>query len=137
MTFNVQSNATSGIGESWETAVSASSPLTVAIPPEFDGLGGGYSPEDFYSFALANCFIATFKVFAEKSRISFKSIHAEGVLTLDRDENGKPWMKHFLLEVTLVGHEDRERALRLLEKTSQSCMILNSVKTEKTFKFIV
>ena len=36
--------------------------LVTTIPSEFEGPGGGYSPEDFYALALLNCFGATFKV---------------------------------------------------------------------------
>jgi uncharacterized OsmC-like protein len=46
-------------------------------------------------------------------------------------------MKEFALRVAIKGASDPERTRRLLEKTSQSCMILNSVKTGKTFEFLV
>ena len=109
----------------------------MAIPPEFEGPGGGYSPEDIYAFALMNCFIATFKVISEKSKLSYQGIQASGTLTVDRNETGVPWMKEFSLKVEITGAEDPERTRRLLEKTSQSCMILNSVKTGKSFEFRV
>lgn len=136
MNFVSQSSATEGIQASWSTST-ASGELMGAIPPEFEGPGNGYSPEDFYVLALTNCFIATFKVFAEKSKLSFASLEAQGKLTLDRDEKGIPWMKHFHLNVQLKGCAENEKAQRLLQKTSQSCMVLNSVKTEKTFEFFV
>ena len=139
MTFDVQSEAQPGIQSTWKAGPHSTNQdldaFTVAIPPEFEGPGGGYSPEDFYALALANCFIATFKVFAEKSKISFSSLVGEGKLTVDRDDKSAPWMKSFHLKVSLFGVVDPERTLRLLEKTASSCMILNSVKTEKTFEF--
>jgi uncharacterized OsmC-like protein len=111
--------------------------VPMAIPPEFEGPGGGYSPEDIYAFALMNCFIATFKVIAEKSKLVYEGLEASGTLTVDRGDTGAPWMKDFALRVELTGAADPERARRLLEKTSQSCMILNSVKTGKSFEFLV
>ncbi len=138
MSFSVSGHSKSGIGSNWETSSpSVSSSLPMSIPPEFEGPGGGYSPEDIYAFALANCFVATFKVFAEKSKVDYGELSVEGTLTVDRNESGVPWMKAFHLKVNLNGVSDADRAKRLLEKTSQSCMILNSVKTEKTFEFIV
>jgi hypothetical protein len=138
MSFSVNSVSKSGIGSNWETSTSSvSNPLPMSIPPEFEGPGGGFSPEDIYAFALANCFVATFKVFAEKSKVEFTELNVEGTLTVDRNESGVPWMKAFHLKITLKGASDPDRVKRLLEKTSQSCMILNSVKTEKTFEFIV
>jgi len=140
--YSVQARSPSGIGSGWASGSKEVS-LQCAIPPEFEGPGGGASPEDLYALALTNCFVATFKVFAEKSRLEFREIEASGVLTVDRDEKGVPWMARFDLSVMLYlpgyepGHSssDEQRALTLLEKTSRSCMILNSVKTEKTFKF--
>jgi organic hydroperoxide reductase OsmC/OhrA len=137
--FKVSSHGPSGTSSPWQTGVpftaESGQPLTAAIPPEFAGPGGGYSPEDFYALALINCFIATFKVIAERSKLEYETIQASGTLTVDRDDQGAPWMKHFLLEVELGGARDPERAGRLLEKASQSCLILNSVRTGKEFRF--
>jgi organic hydroperoxide reductase OsmC/OhrA len=138
MSFSVRSQATSGIATRWTTSVpSFGDGLVAAIPPEFGGPGGGYSPEDFYAFSVLNCFLATFKVIAERSKFEFGSIALDGKLTVDRNESGAPWMKAFHLKAVLSGVGDRERAPKLLEKTSQSCLVLNSIKTEKTFEFVV
>ena len=138
MSFKVSSEAKSGIAQNWETrAESMHAPIEMAIPPEFSGPGGGFSPEDIYAAALANCFVATFKVFAEKSRIGFEVLTVNATLTVDRNESGVPWMKSVHLAISLEQASDQDRARHLLEKTSQSCMILNSVKTEKTFEFRV
>jgi uncharacterized OsmC-like protein len=138
--FSVAAEAVSGVDSTWMTRVPANRPgefreLGAAIPPEFQGPGGGYSPEDFYALALLNCFMATFRVIASKSQLAFRSVRLNGELIVDRDEKGAPWMKHFYLSAQVEGAADPERAKRLLEKTSQSCLILNSVKTEKTFEF--
>lgn len=136
MHFKVSSEAQSGIQKTWQTqAASFNEKVDVAIPPEFSGPGGGFSPEDLYAMALTNCFIATFKVFAEKSRLNFKNLKITSTLTVDRNEKGQPWMSKIHLEVELSEVAQKENAQRLLEKASQSCMILNSVLTEKTFAF--
>lgn len=133
--FKVHSGLNSGIQKTWNTQASEQNPLTVAIPPEFEGPGGGFSPEDFYALALLNCFSATFSVIAEKSKLDYERLECSGTLTVDRNEKGAPWMKHFNLHVHLLHPSDSERAERLLQKTSESCMILNSVKTEIAFEF--
>lgn len=138
--YRVRSTSPSGISSTWSTHTpggGVGEALTCAIPPEFQGPGGGASPEDFYALALANCFIATFKVFAEKSSANYASIEATGVLTVDRDEKGVPWMARFHLAVSVAGAGDAARIRTLLEKTSRSCLVLNSVRTEKTFEFEV
>jgi uncharacterized OsmC-like protein len=138
--FKVSTKSEASVQSTWQSEVNSPTGKlvsVVAIPPEFEGPGGGYSPEDLYSLALLNCFIATFKVIAEKSRLVFESIEGEGTLQVDRNESGVPWMKSFRMNFTLIGAADADRATRILEKTSQSCMILNSVKTEKSFHFEV
>ena len=140
--FSATAEGSRGMNSIWVTEVPShagddSRRLVAAIPPEFQGPGGGYSPEDFYALALLNCFMATFRVIADKSQLAYESIRLKGELVVDRDEKGAPWMKHFFLSASISGATDPERAKRLLEKTSQSCLILNSVKTGKTFDFEV
>jgi organic hydroperoxide reductase OsmC/OhrA len=136
LTFRVSADGPSGINTTWNSsAVASSGKVTMAIPPEFDGPGGGFSPEDIYALALQNCFVATFKVFAEKSRLAYSQIRTEATLDVDRGDDGKPWMARFHLKVNLEGVTQNETAKRILERVSQNCMILNSTKTEKTFEF--
>lgn len=138
MLFKVTAEASSGIQTTWSTqSGSYSQKALMAIPPEFSGPGGGFSPEDLYAMALANCFVATFKVFAEKSRLSFSELKVQTTLSVDRNEKGQPWMAKAGLNIELSGVAQKATAQRLLEKTSQSCMILNSVLTEKSFEFRV
>jgi organic hydroperoxide reductase OsmC/OhrA len=107
----------------------------LAIPKEFGGPDSGFSPEDLFALAAANCFIATFKVVAERSRLEFRELQVEALLTVDRGPDGAPWMSDLLLRVRLEGASDQERGLRLLEKTSKSCLVLNSLKTRVEFSF--
>lgn len=126
----------SGIQTNWQSFNEAKShPIEMSIPPEFDGPGGGYSPEDLFALALQNCFIATFKVFAEKSKLTYHSIKIDSRLEVDRNEKGFPWMAKIHFHVLLTGVQQVENAQRILDKVSKSCMIMNSVNTEKSFEF--
>lgn len=136
MLFKVSAEATSGIQATWHSeSVQYPEKTAMAIPPEFSGPGGGFSPEDIYAMALTNCFVATFKVFAEKSRLQYSAIKIQSILSVDRNEKGHPWMAKVALNIELSGVIQKENAQRILEKTSQGCMILNSVLTEKSFEF--
>lgn len=138
MIFTVNSESQEGIKTLWQThAPTLETKVPMAIPPEFDGPGGGFSPEDIYAMALQNCFIATFKVFAEKSRLHYSEIKITTALTVNRNEKGQPWMAKAHFKITLDKVLQPDNAKRILEKTSQNCMILNSVNTEKTFEFII
>jgi organic hydroperoxide reductase OsmC/OhrA len=103
--------------------------LKLAIPPEFAGPGGAYSPEDLYALALLNCYIATFKFVAEKSKLKFNSIRGEATLEVGDSEGQKNWMKEVVLKIFLKGAEQPERALTLMAKTKDHCMIHQSVKS--------
>jgi len=135
--YRVLCEGPGGMAATWQTEGPAETPITGAIPPEFGGPGGGFSPEELYALALTNCFTATFKVIAEKSRLSYESIRVEGDLTVDLGEDKRPWMARIDLSATLEGTDDAEKAKRILEKASTSCLILNSVKTAKYFTFTV
>lgn len=138
MSFKVSAESAEGIQTSWESiAQTQSAGIRMSIPPEFEGPGDGFSPEDLYAMALQNCFIATFKVFAEKSRLAFSKLQVATELVVDRNESGRPWMARCVLKVQLEGCTQVENAKRILERTSENCMILNSVKTEKVFEFVV
>jgi len=138
MSFFTTASSKSGTSTLWTTnAKTESKIITMAIPPEFAGPGQGNSPEDLYAMALQNCFIATFKVFAEKSKLNYESIQVESELIVDRDDKGRPWMSKVKLNITLESPQNIDNAKRILEKTSQNCMILNSVKTDKEFHFVI
>ena len=89
MEFSVSSSSTSGIDTLWDTKFE-NKILKCAIPPCFEGPGNGASPEDLYALSLLNCFIATFKVFAEKSRLNYEKIEGSAKLIVDQDSNGNP-----------------------------------------------
>lgn len=135
--FSVHAETDSGIHSTWTSSTPTLGPIRLAIPPEFEGSGGGGSPEDLYALALLNCFAATFKVIAERSRLVYRQLILDGELVVDRNEQGAPWMSRFVLRAKLRGCEDAERGGRLLKKVSESCLILNSVKTEKQFDLVV
>jgi organic hydroperoxide reductase OsmC/OhrA len=125
-----------GISKDWKMR-SLGQELGCAIPPEFEGPGVHLSPEDLYAQALTNCFVATFKVYAEKSQVSFDSLSCQGRLVVDLDENKKPCMKSFFLKAELRNPTNPEKAKFLADKAFRSGFILNSVKTQLHFDLTV
>jgi organic hydroperoxide reductase OsmC/OhrA len=136
MNFSARSQTSAGIQTVWTTTTADDRTLNCSIPKEFGGPNTGYSPEDLYLLALLNCYIATFKVIAANSKMSFESLEGSATLTLDRDgEPPTPWMKSASLKFTARGVENAERFQRLMERVSKQCMIINSVKTNVSFEF--
>lgn len=137
--FEMSALGRSGIQQTWASHVTQEKNLVCAIPPEFEGPGGGYSPEDLFGLAVMNCFIATFKVIAEKSKASFQEIKAQGELIVDRDEKGAPWMSEMKISIELIldSGADPQRFQHLLEKTASSCLVARSIRTNVQFSFQV
>jgi hypothetical protein len=130
--FQTQTTATHGIQTHWKSKI-PSGELDLSVPPEFKGPGGSASPEDLFNAALANCFIGTFKVYAENSKLTFLKLEVSSKLVLDLDEKKMPVMKEFFLTAIIVDPSNSERALLLAKKASESGFILNSVKTHCHF----
>jgi peroxiredoxin-like protein len=105
------------------------SSISFSTPPEFLGEPGRWTPEHFLVAAVASCFVSTFSGIAEKSRFEFVSLHldAEGVLN---NKDGIWRFAEIKLRpvVTILKEEDRDRAIRLLEKAEKSCLIARSLQ---------
>ncbi len=127
--FQASLQGPAGIQTTWDSTVGQHS-LACNVPKEFEGPGGGVSPEDLFVLALCNCLVATFKVYAEYSKVSFEDLSVLGDLTVDLNENKKPIMKTCLLKARLKKASNPDLAKRLLQRAFESGFILNSVKTE-------
>ena len=134
--FSVSSSSSSGIDTQWDAAFEKIS-LKCAIPPSFEGPGNGASPEDLYALSLLNCYIATFKVIAEKSRLNYERIEGTGKLVVDQDSNGNPWMEKVILDYKLFNPDNRNRAERILKKVETQSMVINSVKSNVEINWTV
>jgi organic hydroperoxide reductase OsmC/OhrA len=132
--FTAHTHSSSGIQKTWNTEASMQTSVC-AVPPEFAGPGGGLSPEDLFNQALANCFVGTFKVFAQNSKLEFTKVEVSSDLIVDLDENKKPVMKEFYLVAKIYNPNQADKAMLLAQKASQSGFILNSVKTKCHFDF--
>jgi organic hydroperoxide reductase OsmC/OhrA len=129
MSFYAQAESPFGIDSLWKLQ-SQNMTASCAVPPEFEGPGGAFSPEDLFVQALTNCFIATFKVYTEKSKVQFAQVSVTAELIVDLNESKKPVMKKCLLKVKVAGCPTPERIKTLAEKALSSGFVINSVKTE-------
>ena len=107
--------------------------ISFSAPPEFLGEAGRWTPEHFLVAAVASCFVSTFSGIAERSQLEFVSfkLDAEGVLG---SEDGIWRFAEIKLRpiVNVLKEEYCDRAIRLLEKAGQSCLIARSVQCKVT-----
>ena len=129
ISFFGEGNATSGIKTPWSNLASEYN-ADCCVPKEFEGAGGTFSPEDYFLLALQNCFIATFKVYAEYSKVTFGEISVKSELVVDKNENQKPVMKALKMKITVNEPSDERKVKFIVTKTLENGFILNSVKTE-------
>jgi len=136
LVFKAEAHAHCGIQTSW-TMQSYSKETSCSVPPEFNGPGDGFSPEDLFAQALTNCLIGTFKVYAENSKMMFDQIKVQAELCVDTTESRKVIMKKCHLKIFLTNPTNIDKAQLLIKKSFESGFILNSVKTEMTYNLVI
>lgn len=106
--------------------------IVVATPPDFPkGMPGIWSPEHLLIASVTSCFMTTFLAIAENSKLEFEDLIVNANGTLDKVD-GKLMMNEINLmpSLKIKNAGDKERALRILEKSEAACLISNSVKTQ-------
>lgn len=103
--------------------------LEVAAPPEFQGHAGLWTPEHLFVAAVESCFMTTFLAIAELSKLEFAAFSAHATGRLEKVEGIGLQITEVVLHprLTLRREEDRDRAVRILEKAERNCLISNSV----------
>jgi organic hydroperoxide reductase OsmC/OhrA len=138
MKFEVQAAARSGIQSTWSANSGSLPPITMAIPLDFKGPGGGYSPEDLFALAILNCLIAVFKVYCDKEKVTFDEIKTKAELTISKlSAENMIAATHIDLYLDVTGASDGERARKVMDNAVKDCIISNSVKLGKTFHITV
>ena len=105
--------------------------LEFSAPPEFQGQAGFWTPEHFFLAAVATCFVTTFRVIAEFSKFEVEALEVGVEGTVEKAEGGFHFSRVVLRPLLSVHLEaDRERGLRLLEKTERACLVSRSLRSE-------
>lgn len=121
-----------GIMCSPELNKEANSCIAVATPPEFPkGIAGIWSPEHLFTASVSSCLMTTFLAIAENSKLAFSDFSCRSKGKLEQVD-GQWMMSEVILEPTVtIDHEaDRDKALRILEKSERACLISNSIKSK-------
>ena len=103
-----------------------------APPKEFDGPGNQWSPEGLFTASVADCFVLNFRAIAKISKFAWTHLDAKTQGTLDRAD-GKMRFTRFDTHARLQVPEgtDVERAKKLLEKAELTCLVANSLNSER------
>jgi organic hydroperoxide reductase OsmC/OhrA len=101
-------------------------------PKEFDGPGNQWSPEGLLTAAVVDCFVLSFRAIAVGSKFPWNRLEARTQGILDRVEGRMRFVRfetHAKLHV--AAGADMERAKRLLEKAENTCLVANSLSSER------
>ena len=108
------------------------STLDIAAPKEFDGPGDKWSPEDLLVASVASCLILTFRAVANASKLEWSDLTCEAKGTLELHDRKTQFTEIFIKASLIIkSQEDEEKAVQLLEKAENNCLITNSL-TSKT-----
>jgi peroxiredoxin-like protein len=109
--------------------------MQVATPPQFPkGVDKVWSPEHLFTAAVNSCLMTTFLSIAENSKLEFKKFTSKAYGKLEMQE-GRYIMSEIILmpSLTINKEEDRERAMRILNKSEAACLISNSIRSKIIF----
>lgn len=130
--FRSEAQADNEFDQPWNVTSGASKTIC-AIPAEFGGQGGGFSPEDLFLQAAVNCFVGTFKVVAKLSKLSFSKIHVIGNLIVDKNDQGKVVMKSVHLDISIFDVDRPDRLQNIVAKSIRDGFVLNSIRSELSY----
>lgn len=105
-------------------------PLRAAPPPQFDGRGDAWSPEQLLLAAVATCFLFTLRAVARASKLEFHDLELEVEGTVDRPK-GSTRFTNIVLRAELIvpAGTDPARARAVLDKAESACLVSASLAT--------
>ena len=113
--------------------------IEVATPPEFPkGMEGIWTPEHLFVSAVSGCLMTTFLAIAENSTLDFVSFSCQAIGKLEMVD-GTLLISEILLKPTVVIHNEvhRDKAVRILKKAEDACLITRSIKSKVTMEISV
>jgi peroxiredoxin-like protein len=112
------------------------SDIEVATPPEFPkGIPGIWSPEHLLVAAVNSCLMTTFLAIAENSKFKFINFESKADGKLEKVDGKLMISEIVLVPVLIISEEtDKEKALRILQKSEAACLISNSIKSSIVFQ---
>ena len=104
--------------------------LKSAPPLDYDGPGDAWSPEHLLLAAVETCFLFTLRAVAKAAKIEFAALELSSEGIVDRQERVTRFTEIVLrLRLTLPQGTNRDRALWVLQKSEQSCLVSASLAT--------
>lgn len=112
--------------------------INTAPPPEFDGPGDLWSPENLLIAAIADCFILTFRGVSRASAFAWTALECKVDGILERVSSTTQFTQFTTTgTLTVPAGADHVKAKGLLERAEKGCLVTNSLLGRRTFEFRV
>ena len=109
--------------------------LRTAPPKSSHGPGDAWSPEHLLLASVQTCFLFTLRALARLSKLEFSRLELSATGTVDRRDGVTRFIEVVLRpRITVAYGTDRARALRVLEKSEQACLVSASLSTPITLQ---
>jgi peroxiredoxin-like protein len=103
-------------------------PIIVSSPPEFNGMGGIWTPEDLFVGAIEMCQLLTFLALAERTGLRLMSYRSNASGTLELIDGAFRFTEVVVRPHIVVDSPDGEPdILDLVKQAHRLCLISNSV----------
>jgi len=117
---------------------SAPNAIHFTAPLRFGGLEGRWTPEDLLTTALASCFTTTFHAIASYSKFEYTDLEVEAEGTVSKADTGYCFTEIVIRPcLTIPNEEQRERAISLLHKAKELCLVSRALATPQKFEIQV
>ncbi len=102
--------------------------IYVSSPPEFKGIPGVWSPEDFFVASAEMCTMSTFLSFGGRKNIPLKSYKSAAGGTLENVDGKYRFTKISIKPEVVIGKEwTREQVEAVFHQVHEHCLIANSM----------
>ena len=117
---------------------SAPNAIHFTAPPQFGGVEGRWTPEDLLMTALASCFTTTFHAIAGYSKFEYTDLAVEAEGTVSKTDTGYGFNEIVIRPtLTIASEENRQRAISLLHKAKELCLVSRALATPQKFEIQV
>lgn len=114
---------------------SAPNAVHFTAPVQFGGLEGRWTPEDLLLAAVGSCYATTFRALADNSKLEYADLEVDVAGTVQKVVSGYNFSEIVTRPaLTMAREEDRERAVRLLQKAQELCLVGRALSVKHTFE---
>lgn len=114
---------------------SAPNAIHFTAPTEFGGLEGRWTPEELLLAAVAGCYTTTLRAIAAAAKFDFTDLQVEASGTVRKADSGYSFSEIVVRpNLKIASLEDRNRALDLLRRAEELCLVSRAIGTMLKFE---